>query len=42
MFIEGDIKVLMQHHNALWRTLRLLRETAVSTANPSAKMGASS
>lgn len=42
MFIEGDTKVLMQHHNALWRTLRLLRETAVSTASPAAGMGASS
>lgn len=28
MMLEGDTKVLMQHHFALWRTLKLLRETA--------------
>jgi hypothetical protein len=28
MTIEGDIEVFMQHHYALWRTLKLLREEA--------------
>jgi hypothetical protein len=28
LMIEGDTKVLMQQHNALWRTLELLRELA--------------
>lgn len=28
MMIEGDVKVLMQNHRALWRTLKLLREIA--------------
>lgn len=28
MTLEGDTKVLMQHHLAIWRTLKLLRETA--------------
>jgi hypothetical protein len=30
MTLEGDMKVFMQHHRALWRTLKLLRETANS------------
>ena len=28
MTLEGDTKVLMQQHNAVWRTLELLRELA--------------
>lgn len=28
MTLEGDTKVLMQNHLAVWRTLKLLRETA--------------
>lgn len=28
MTLEGDMKVFMQHHMALWRTLKLLRATA--------------
>jgi hypothetical protein len=31
MMLEGDTKVLMQHHLAIWRTLKLLRETAART-----------
>ncbi|MQA16017.1 MAG: hypothetical protein GEV09_18270 [Pseudonocardiaceae bacterium] len=30
MTLEGDMKVFMQHHMALWRTLKLLRATASS------------
>jgi hypothetical protein len=32
MTIEGDIKVFMQNHYALWRTLKLMRELENSTA----------
>lgn len=34
MLLEGDTKVLMQHYRAIWRMLKLLRETA--TAAPAA------
>jgi hypothetical protein len=32
MTIEGDIKVFMQNHYALWRTLKLMRELENPTA----------
>lgn len=32
MTLEGDTKVLMQNHLAVWRTLKLLRETAAKSA----------
>jgi hypothetical protein len=32
MTIEGDTKVFMQNHYALWRTLKLMRELNTSTA----------
>lgn len=30
MTLEGDTKVLMQHHYAVWRTLKLLREVSAN------------
>ena len=30
MTLEGDTKVLMQNHLAIWRTLKLLREMAAA------------
>jgi hypothetical protein len=31
MTLEGDMKVFMQHHYALWRTLKLMRELEHTT-----------